>query len=506
MATPASAPFARGEPTILESNTAAGAQTKVREDTERERRSPLDFLPLIGLGFWQAWWMCSSTTYVVNGTYQRGVGTVSLILIVTLLGYAAVSLLAPRFAPYSSKRAFVLTGVGGFLGTVLISISTHIDMPFALGVALELTGVVVLALANALLLLMWGERWSTLAAGDVGRQLSVSFAFAFALYFLVSSVPLVVGIALNALFPAVSALSLAVSQRQPCRTETVSPVELRAGPIAIALVSIFVFSLVFGCAQRVFIPRSMMTSLQMLTMTVAGAAVTLMAIWMVTSRGARDPFSFSRPVVAAETCGILLCALLPQDMVYVGNGLVVFGIYCLDMFMMFSASDLAYRSRKPVALVFGVVIVVARTGTLLGTEVGNYLIGQQWFGANETLNTALVLGCALVVVGTLLFTEPHLRALYQNTVKRHAPDLDERCDAIGAAAKLSARELEVMHHLARGRSVAAISESLGIAQGTVKHHASNTYRKLGVYDRQGLIDIVMHDDGESSPDDSRARA
>ena len=71
-----------------------------------------------------------------------------------------------------------------------------------------------------------------------------------------------------------------------------------------------------------------------------------------------------------------------------------------------------------------------------------------------------------------------------------APDLDERCEQLARSAGLSGRELDVMRLLARGRSVAVISETLGIAQGTVKHHASNTYRKLGVYDRQGLIDVV----------------
>ena len=53
-----------------------------------------------------------------------------------------------------------------------------------------------------------------------------------------------------------------------------------------------------------------------------------------------------------------------------------------------------------------------------------------------------------------------------------------------------------MRLLAQGRSIAVIGEQLGIAPGTVKHHASNTYRKLGIYDRQELIDLVSRSDGE----------
>ena len=44
--------------------------------------------------------------------------------------------------------------------------------------------------------------------------------------------------------------------------------------------------------------------------------------------------------------------------------------------------------------------------------------------------------------------------------------------------------------LAQGRSVPYICEKLSIAKGTAKHHVSNIYRKIGVYDRQGLLDVI----------------
>ena len=44
--------------------------------------------------------------------------------------------------------------------------------------------------------------------------------------------------------------------------------------------------------------------------------------------------------------------------------------------------------------------------------------------------------------------------------------------------------------LARGRTVPYISDELSIAQGTAKHHVSNIYRKVGVFDRQGLLDAI----------------
>jgi DNA-binding NarL/FixJ family response regulator len=46
---------------------------------------------------------------------------------------------------------------------------------------------------------------------------------------------------------------------------------------------------------------------------------------------------------------------------------------------------------------------------------------------------------------------------------------------------LTARELDVLQHLARGYSYAGIAESLGISPHTVTSHIKNTYRKLDVH-------------------------
>ena len=68
--------------------------------------------------------------------------------------------------------------------------------------------------------------------------------------------------------------------------------------------------------------------------------------------------------------------------------------------------------------------------------------------------------------------------------------LEQKCAAVAAMGHLTNRESEVLVLLARGRSVPYICDELSIAQGTVKHHVSNIYRKLGVYDRQGLLDAI----------------
>ena len=53
----------------------------------------------------------------------------------------------------------------------------------------------------------------------------------------------------------------------------------------------------------------------------------------------------------------------------------------------------------------------------------------------------------------------------------------------GPSHGLSPRELEVLHHLAGGRTNREIADQLGISERTVDRHVSNLYTKLDVSTR-----------------------
>ncbi len=57
------------------------------------------------------------------------------------------------------------------------------------------------------------------------------------------------------------------------------------------------------------------------------------------------------------------------------------------------------------------------------------------------------------------------------------------------AESLSSRELEVLHHLAAGRSNAEIAKLLFVAPGTVKAHLNHIFRKLEAVNR---LQAVAH--------------
>jgi DNA-binding NarL/FixJ family response regulator len=81
------------------------------------------------------------------------------------------------------------------------------------------------------------------------------------------------------------------------------------------------------------------------------------------------------------------------------------------------------------------------------------------------------------------FIEPSVTAKLLQHFSRLASHQTKRSAPQPLAEPLSTRELDVLQHLASGRSNKEIAHELGIAEGTVKNHMSNVIGKLGTLDR-----------------------
>lgn len=64
------------------------------------------------------------------------------------------------------------------------------------------------------------------------------------------------------------------------------------------------------------------------------------------------------------------------------------------------------------------------------------------------------------------------------------------CDELAKRYRLTAREKEVLELMARGRSLAHISETMYVSLNTVRSHCRNLYRKLDVHSKQEALDML----------------
>ena len=263
------------------------------------------------------------------------------------------------------------------------------------------------------------------------------------------------------------------------------------------------------------------------SMFVAGVAIAALAANLALTSPESESIALYEPIAPAMALGIVALAILPEQWAPIGNGLLTMGVYCLDMFLMLTATDLAFRTGISAALIFGGTVMASRIGTTVGTFFASFVLGNELDDIAKLTLAVISLG-VIVAASTLLFSKADLMKIYEARNVRNASvtgksptspapsdsktptatsvcqddsipgatalalplTIEAQCDIVVNRAGLTAREAEVLELLVRGRTVQDICDELTIAKGTAKHHVSNIYRKLGVGDRRSLYDVV----------------
>ena len=130
--------------------------------------------------------------------------------------------------------------------------------------------------------------------------------------------------------------------------------------------------------------------------------------------------------------------------------------------------------------------------SLAGTLLGSSLVSFATLGYRASSLLAL-LSATLAMLSLLFVLDEHTLVELTNADEQRpaAPRrFALRVDAVARAYGLSEREAQVLGLLARGRTMQRVQEELGISAGTANTHLTHVYRKLGVHDRQGMLDLV----------------
>ncbi len=108
----------------------------------------------------------------------------------------------------------------------------------------------------------------------------------------------------------------------------------------------------------------------------------------------------------------------------------------------------------------------------------------------------LVPGFLFLILCTIVFLLPaRSPGMQLLTAELHDVDtpqdiVDEKCKTLAIRHGLSERESEVMVLLCKGRSAPYIAETLYLSENTVKTYRKRIYQKLGIHDKQKLLDLV----------------
>jgi DNA-binding CsgD family transcriptional regulator len=161
-------------------------------------------------------------------------------------------------------------------------------------------------------------------------------------------------------------------------------------------------------------------------------------------------------------------------------------------FIWLAVTDVAHNSDYASDATFGLGKGLYALAVALGLQLSTSL-GLSYGDLRLSLLVVYVLMVSLFFL--LRDKTPHPLRLLSDLVPKiaagSASQLTERVDSLAAIHGLSEREKEIVVLYAQGRSRSYISTQLYISENTVRDHIRNVYRKMGIHNKQALINSIQ---------------
>ena len=156
-------------------------------------------------------------------------------------------------------------------------------------------------------------------------------------------------------------------------------------------------------------------------------------------------------------------------------------------------SDVADTNRVLEVIQHGASGVVPRRTTpeLFTKSIQTVLAGDYWVARSMTSHL-------VHLVRQSTFTGPQANSVAENSAAPSsapgatAPNSTEVSETAAARFGLTRRELQIIGALVDGQMNKDIANTFGISEYTVKHHLTNIYDKLGVYNRVELVIFAIN--------------
>lgn len=417
-----------------------------------------------------------------------------------------IALLARRIVPICEARWAKPASLGCMLVASCLCIATMTiyrlpSMQQATGMtpAMLACGSVVAGVGFALFLLLWSEALSTLSVRRIVIQLAASQILAAAILFFCQDLgTLRMGIAILVL-PLLAILSIARAYQSASSASRPRRLYARCTfPWKIVLL-LGVYSFAYGMRQQALVAAD--------NVYTTVAMVTLMAVLFCGARFFSERFSLSwlyRSPIPLMACGFLL---VPAEGIIgeaASNLLVSMSWVLASTLLSLLLYDIAKRLGLMVIMLFGMKNAM-QVFTVWGSDFTSMLTGSGVSLQAQSITMGIIAIGAALVATFILFSERELTTKWGVALldsgslgerSRQEELASLRCDELTSAYRLSPREDEILRLLAKHQTQSSIARELGIAEGTVKAHASHIYEKLGVSGRKDLNELLGISEGE----------
>lgn len=511
-----------------------GEHLGVRLEGLIARLSPLYRL---GWAFLLAWVFCVFYTSSISG-YIGGVGSVnsqaslpanifysSFPLFVSVLMLIVVVLAEKRYgAPSQHPSLQWLAPLCAALSTPLLFLS--LPTPALTSAAFAL-GAVLTGVGSGILWVMWGEYWCMLDRDEIEFITPACSIVAVLLVLLVENLTQAMGLVLTSLFPIASGVCLFLALRDKRRHPTGadhwmnsereaiagahevarnSPLaSLRSmGRTCFALLAACVFVCILGGFDE---SADRGIAFNSLVLVLSGAFIMLVA--SISTRRARRMnlqflYRWMCPLLVAGFVAVI-CLPIAGSMVAYGIGIAARMAFCLITQIYFA--NLASLGRVTPTQSYGLGWISVHLGDWIGVMCIVVLSGPLKLGMLTT--TTLSATCILLLVVATMFVlnddttfargtnmlpaeaESGTAEPTGNAEGNSPANFAQRVDAISQQHGLTPRETEILNLLAHGRSIPYIRDELVISKNTAITHVKHIYAKLGVHNKQELLDLVQ---------------
>lgn len=466
----------------------------------------------LGLGLMLAWVYCS---WFANSVFPAECVSVRNHTLAASILFSTCSLLGIAFRPNRQRpigqRTLALSAL--IVTTTTLALIPLCNNETALPLVLAAAG----GFCSSPLWVAWGELFCQVEDEKMEACIPSSLAAFAVAAVIISAFPQLVSGVMSALLPAVSCIMLLLCKREKLKLAAFPKRVQPLGEVLPSLVKLALCSMVCSIANGyvsiaaqhspVLLPTGNPISAYIAGSIVAG----LLAAFTI-AHTRRINFSFlyewAIPIIVFSLALKAIGGPIPDTIALVLSCTAT--LYVEVLFYAIFAKVTARRLCLP-SEAFGLFRAIVQLGFFASNLLVFYTTSQSTLG----LIACLTLNCLCVIMLPLFI---HLQARLElgdarerNGACGTAPQtenaipsateqagtnetaVDSTAQAVKTLAaeyKLSPRETEILHYLARGRSVPYMRDVLVISKSTIETHIKHIYAKVGVHYKQDLIDLI----------------